>query len=109
MFGMKEKTYEEAIAEQRKMPEENLLLGRSAKEKSKEKKLKKQGKKVKEKADKESSSSKINQASPPVKVHVDFEEPEAEVVSENSSQVSADLNEMHVPIELSYYPYWALS
>ncbi|GLG99090.1 Uncharacterized protein GBIM_05620, partial [Gryllus bimaculatus] len=49
VFSMREKTYEEAIAEQRKLPEENLLLGRSAKDKAKDKKQKKLGKKVKEK------------------------------------------------------------
>ncbi|KAK6639667.1 hypothetical protein RUM43_007940 [Polyplax serrata] len=49
MFGMKEKTYEEAIAEQRKMPDDALLLGRPSKDKTKNKKQKRQGKKVKEK------------------------------------------------------------
>ncbi|XP_012272203.1 kinectin isoform X1 [Orussus abietinus] len=47
MFGIKEKSYEEAIAEQRKLPDD-LLLGK--KDKGKEKKHKnKSGKKVKEK------------------------------------------------------------
>jgi ribosome-binding protein 1 len=94
MFGMKEKTYEEAIAEQRNMPEENLLLGRSSKDKTKDKKQKKAGKKVKEKSS-EREKNKQSEAvtSTPIqpnlqeKTHVDFEEPEAEVVSEHPPQV----------------------
>lgn len=52
-LGTKEKTYEEAILEQRQQSEAHaLLLGKSAKDKQKEKKLKKaeKAKKVKEKA-----------------------------------------------------------
>ncbi|XP_071454017.1 ribosome-binding protein 1-like isoform X2 [Hetaerina americana] len=47
-FAMRGKTYEEAIAEQRNMPLEHLLLGRG-KDKNKDKKIKKVGKKAKEK------------------------------------------------------------
>ncbi|KAJ4434258.1 hypothetical protein ANN_22809 [Periplaneta americana] len=100
MFGMKEKTYEEAIAEQRKMPEENLLLGRSGKDKTKEKKQKKAGKKVKEKPaeNEKNKPSEVSSALPQAVVHdkdkarVDFEEPEAEVVSERPPQWYADNN-----------------
>ncbi|KAG8237060.1 hypothetical protein J437_LFUL005167 [Ladona fulva] len=65
-FAMRGKTYEEAIAEQRKLPLEHLLLGRSGKDKNKDKKQKKVGKKVKEKpSEKEKSehSTKVNVAS----------------------------------------------
>ncbi|XP_044011749.1 kinectin isoform X3 [Aphidius gifuensis] len=65
MFGMKEKSYEEAIAEQRKLPDD-LLLGK--KDKGKEKKYKnKTGKKVKEK--KEDKDEKDDKSE-----HVQFEE-----------------------------------
>ncbi|XP_015123640.1 kinectin isoform X1 [Diachasma alloeum] len=68
MFGMKEKSYEEAIAEQRKLPDD-LLLGK--KEKGKEKKHKnKAGKKVKEK--KEEREEKEDKEEKPE--HVQFEE-----------------------------------
>lgn len=93
MFGIKEKTYEEAIAEQRNMPEENLLIGHSNKDKPKDKKQKKTGKKVKEKAtEREKKQSEVVSSAPaqPVsqeKCHVDFGEPEAEVLSERSPQV----------------------
>jgi ribosome-binding protein 1 len=93
MFGIKEKTYEEAIAEQRNMPEENLLLGRSGKDKTKDKKQKKAGKKVKEKLtehEKKQSEAVLSapaQPSSQEKTHVDLSEPEAEVVSERLPQV----------------------
>ncbi|XP_063994157.1 ribosome-binding protein 1 isoform X2 [Diachasmimorpha longicaudata] len=68
IFGMKEKSYEEAIAEQRKLPDD-LLLGK--KEKGKEKKHKnKAGKKVKEK--KEEREDKDEKDEKPE--HVQFEE-----------------------------------
>ncbi|XP_076235213.1 uncharacterized protein LOC143179757 isoform X4 [Calliopsis andreniformis] len=68
MFGIKEKSYEEAIAEQRKLPDD-LLLGK--KDKSKEKKHKnKAGKKVKEK--KEEKEEKDDKEEKPE--HVQFEE-----------------------------------
>ncbi|PNF18801.1 hypothetical protein B7P43_G01640 [Cryptotermes secundus] len=92
MFGIKEKTYEEAIAEQRNMPEENLLIGHSNKDKPKDKKQKKTGKKVKEKpTEREKKQSEVVSSAPaqPVsqeKCHVDFGEPEAEVLSERSPQ-----------------------
>lgn len=93
MFGIKEKTYEEAIAEQRNMPAENLLLGRSGKDKTKDKKQKKAGKKVKEKPteqEKKQSEAVLSASTQPTsqeKTHVDFNEPEAEVVSERLPQV----------------------
>ncbi|XP_021931547.1 ribosome-binding protein 1 [Zootermopsis nevadensis] len=92
MFGIKEKTYEEAIAEQRNMPAENLLLGRSGKDKTKDKKQKKAGKKVKEKPteqEKKQSEAVLSASTQPTsqeKTHVDFNEPEAEVVSERLPQ-----------------------
>ncbi|XP_006617308.1 kinectin isoform X2 [Apis dorsata] len=67
MFGIKEKSYEEAIAEQRKLPDDLLL---NKKDKSKEKKHKnKAGKKVKEK--KEEKEEKDDKEE---KEHVQFEE-----------------------------------
>ncbi|XP_063235638.1 ribosome-binding protein 1-like isoform X12 [Bacillus rossius redtenbacheri] len=96
MFGMKEKTYDEAIAEQRKMPEENLLLTR-AKEKSKEKKQKKAGKKVKEKPAEAEKSSRSEVGNAPASQatekpsRVEFGEPEAEVINERPLQ-KEDLN-----------------
>ncbi|XP_049784360.1 kinectin isoform X2 [Schistocerca cancellata] len=90
VFTMKEKTYEEAIAEQRNMPEEKLLLGGSTKDKNKEKKLKKAVKKVKEKtAEREKtahSEAQIKCSSPSQKVHVEFGKPEAEVLNEEVTQ-----------------------
>ncbi|CAL7948527.1 unnamed protein product [Xylocopa violacea] len=69
LFGIKEKSYEEAIAEQRKFPESDLLL--SKKDKGKEKKHKnKAGKKVKEK--KEEKEEKEDKEEKPE--HVQFEE-----------------------------------
>ncbi|XP_076645160.1 uncharacterized protein LOC143354752 [Halictus rubicundus] len=68
MFGIKEKSYEEAIAEQRKLPDDLLL---SKKDKGKEKKHKnKAGKKVKEK--KEEKEEKDDKEEKPE--HVQFEE-----------------------------------
>jgi ribosome-binding protein 1 len=93
MFGIKEKTYEEAIAEQRNMPEENLLLGRSGKEKVKTKKPKKAGKKVKEKPTErekkqsEPVSSVPAQPSSQEKSHADLQEPQTEVVNKQPPQV----------------------
>ncbi|XP_060830973.1 kinectin-like isoform X1 [Bombus pascuorum] len=68
MFGIKEKSYEEAIAEQRKLPDDLLS---NKKDKSKEKKHKnKAGKKVKEK--KEEKEEKEDKEEKPE--HVQFEE-----------------------------------
>nr|XP_012144921.1 PREDICTED: kinectin isoform X2 [Megachile rotundata] len=68
MFGIKEKSYEEAIAEQRKLPDDLLF---SKKDKNKEKKHKnKTGKKVKEK--KEEKEEKEDKEEKPE--HVQFEE-----------------------------------
>nr|XP_034192908.1 kinectin-like isoform X6 [Osmia lignaria] len=68
MFGIKEKSYEEAIAEQRKLPDDLLF---SKKDKNKEKKHKnKTGKKVKEK--KEEKEEKEDKEEKPE--HIQFEE-----------------------------------
>ncbi|KAG7203267.1 hypothetical protein KM043_010362 [Ampulex compressa] len=88
MFGIKEKSYEEAIAEQRKLPDDLLL---SKKDKGKEKKHKnKAGKKVKEKKEeKDEKNEKEEKAE-----HVQFEEtpqilpPEPPVQKENLHQMS---------------------
>nr|CAD7397038.1 unnamed protein product [Timema poppensis] len=92
MFGMKEKTYDEAIAEQRKMPEEHLLLGRSTKDKAKDKKQKKAGKKVKEKP-RDEREKNIHADSKTTttheKTHVEFEEPEAEFINDRPPQPSS--------------------
>ncbi|XP_044011755.1 interaptin isoform X9 [Aphidius gifuensis] len=91
MFGMKEKSYEEAIAEQRKLPDD-LLLGK--KDKGKEKKYKnKTGKKVKEK--KEDKDEKDDKSE-----HVQFEEtpqilssdlpPQGDNLPQSSSSQSSD-------------------
>ncbi|XP_043503518.1 ribosome-binding protein 1-like isoform X4 [Polistes fuscatus] len=67
LFGMKGKSYEEAIAEQRKLPDDLLL---SKKDKSKDKKHKnKSGKKVKEKKEKDEKDGKEEKQE-----HVQFEE-----------------------------------
>ncbi|XP_047356077.1 kinectin-like isoform X5 [Vespa velutina] len=68
MFGIKEKSYEEAIAEQRKLPDDLLL---SKKDKSKEKKHKnKSGKKVKEKKEEKEDKEEKDEK----QEHVQFEE-----------------------------------
>ncbi|XP_076164616.1 uncharacterized protein LOC143145278 [Ptiloglossa arizonensis] len=68
MFAIKEKSYEEAIAEQRKLPDDLLL---SKKDKSKEKKHKnKAGKKVKEKKEEKDEKDDKEEKSE----HVQFEE-----------------------------------
>nr|XP_050854411.1 kinectin-like isoform X4 [Vespula vulgaris] len=80
IFGIKEKSYEEAIAEQRKLPDDLLL---SKKDKSKEKKHKnKSGKKVKEKKEeKEEKEEKDDKQE-----HVQFEETPQILSSELPSQ-----------------------
>jgi len=101
MFGIKEKTYEEAIAEQRNMPE-NLLLGRSGKDKVKDKKQKKTGKKVKEKpTDREKKQSETvssvpAQPSSQEKSHVDLKEPETEVFNKRPPQVCTWFSSLHL-------------
>ncbi|KAK9310054.1 hypothetical protein QLX08_000518 [Tetragonisca angustula] len=68
MFGIKEKSYEEAIAEQRKLPDDLLL---NKKDKNKEKKHKnKAGKKVKEKKEEKEEKDDKEEKSE----HVQFEE-----------------------------------
>lgn len=90
MLGMKEKTYEEAIAEQRKMPDDALLFRRPNKPKSKEKKSQRSGKKVKEKKKepkevKQSSSDEFDEPIPPQPepIHVKINS-EPEVFGETS-------------------------
>lgn len=83
---MKEKTYDEVKAEQKKKAEEYFAQGRTAKEKAKDKKLKKAGKKVKEKTSFESievSSDEVDTS----KGHVVFVDTPI-VVDEESSVVS---------------------
>ncbi|XP_018340923.1 PREDICTED: kinectin-like isoform X4 [Trachymyrmex septentrionalis] len=68
MFGIREKSYEEAIAEQRKLPDDLLF---SKKDKNKEKKHKnKAGKKVKEKKEEKDDKEDKDERSD----HVQFEE-----------------------------------
>lgn len=84
--SMKEKTYDEVKAEQKKKAEEYFAQGRTAKEKAKDKKLKKAGKKVKEKTSFESievSSDEVDTS----KGHVVFVDTPI-VVDEESSVVS---------------------
>lgn len=91
MFGMREKSYEEALAEQRQLT--SGLLGTNQRPKPKEKKQKKAGKKVKEKivtsASVETETTEESEATEvvsevvqndtpslsPSKSHVEFEEP----------------------------------
>lgn len=96
-FGMQKKTFEEAIAEQRKMPSDALLLGTPNKGKSKSKKPKRLGKKVKEKpgstkviANKKllkkiKAPERSTKIEPKVQDHghVIFLSPEAKILSEN--------------------------
>ncbi|XP_031337538.1 kinectin-like isoform X2 [Photinus pyralis] len=91
VFGIKEKSYEEALAEQRQQT--NALLGIQHRPKSKEKKVKKTTKKPKEKQpnvpvdldvaeesdDKTASSSST--ANTHQKLHVEFKEPAVEEVA----------------------------
>lgn len=85
MSTMKEKTYDEAMADLRKKTEEQFSQGRSAKDKIKDKKDKKKDKKkVKEK---NTAAFNFEQQSEvdgvPNKNHVAFVEPEAAVLDEN--------------------------
>ncbi|XP_039310669.1 kinectin isoform X7 [Solenopsis invicta] len=88
MFGIKEKSYEEAIAEQRKFPDDLLS---SKKDKNKEKKHKnKAGKKVKEKKEEKDDKEEKDERSE----HVQFEETpqilpsESPVQRENLQQIT---------------------
>ncbi|CAG9860393.1 unnamed protein product [Phyllotreta striolata] len=78
-FGIKEKSYEEALAEQRLQT--NALLG--TKSKTKDKKSKKASKKIKEKAEKiekdEVENSENKESAQPSKPHVEFKEETEEV------------------------------
>nr|CAD7568333.1 unnamed protein product [Timema californicum] len=71
------------------MPEEHLLLGRSTKDKAKDKKQKKAGKKVKEKP-RDEREKNIHADSKTTttheKTHVEFEEPEAEFINDRPPQ-----------------------
>lgn len=86
MSTMKEKTYDEVLAEKKKKAEEYLSQGRLAKDKAKDKKLKKAGKKVKEKTsvDVPEVSSEDTDSS---RGHVAFVEP-ATVADEDMHAVS---------------------
>ncbi|KAK7870986.1 hypothetical protein R5R35_012185 [Gryllus longicercus] len=88
VFSMREKTYEEAIAEQRKLPEENLLLGRSAKDKAKDKKQKKLGKKVKEKTTDQDRNEQADMSS---KSAVQSSKREENVVKNNSESIAREV------------------
>ncbi|XP_039310674.1 kinectin isoform X8 [Solenopsis invicta] len=80
MFGIKEKSYEEAIAEQRKFPDDLLS---SKKDKNKEKKHKnKAGKKVKEKKEEKDDKEEKDERSE----HVQFEETPQILPSESPVQ-----------------------
>lgn len=79
--SMKEKTYDEVKAEQKKKAEEYLAQGRTAKEKAKDKKLKKAGKKVKEKKSSESVELSSEEGDT-TKNHVAFVEPPVVVDAE---------------------------
>ncbi|XP_039310666.1 kinectin isoform X6 [Solenopsis invicta] len=82
MFGIKEKSYEEAIAEQRKFPDDLLS---SKKDKNKEKKHKnKAGKKVKEKKEEKDDKEEKDERSE----HVQFEETPQILPSESPVQES---------------------
>ncbi|KAK4885227.1 hypothetical protein RN001_001498 [Aquatica leii] len=92
MFGMKEKSYEEALAEQRQQA--NTLLGVQHRTKPKDKKIKKTNKKTKEKqsntesetpeeAEDIVSSSTTNAHQ---KLHVEFTEPTEQAVVSSDSQ-----------------------
>ncbi|XP_039310678.1 kinectin isoform X9 [Solenopsis invicta] len=82
MFGIKEKSYEEAIAEQRKFPDDLLS---SKKDKNKEKKHKnKAGKKVKEKKEEKDDKEEKDERSE----HVQFEETPQILPSESPVQIT---------------------
>ncbi|KAF5308177.1 hypothetical protein FQR65_LT06357 [Abscondita terminalis] len=97
MFGMKEKSYEEALAEQRQ--QSNALLGIHQRSKPKDKKVKKVNKKVKEKhsnAESETpeegeetiSAATSSTSHPHHKLHVEFKEPASEPVLTPDPQVT---------------------
>ena len=103
VYGMQEKTYEEAIAEQRKMPKDVLGLGRQNKDKGKNKKQKRQGKKAKEKTsnskpvpEKKNNSKSLNANNTKVNFkenepnHVNFLTPEAKVLSKVDNSVKLE-------------------
>lgn len=73
--SMKEKTYDEVKAEQKKKAEEYLSQGRTVKDKAKDKKLKKAGKKVKEKTTVIEHSEMSSEEADTGKGHVAFVEP----------------------------------
>ncbi|XP_011062324.1 PREDICTED: kinectin isoform X5 [Acromyrmex echinatior] len=82
MFGIREKSYEEAIAEQRKLPDDLLS---SKKDKNKEKKHKnKAGKKVKEKKEEKDDKEDKDERSD----HVQFEETPQILPSEPPVQIT---------------------
>ncbi|KAK5647613.1 hypothetical protein RI129_002505 [Pyrocoelia pectoralis] len=87
VFGIKEKSYEEALAEQRQQA--NVLLGTQHRPKSKDKKVKKINKKPKEKqpnvvvdsdTTEESDEKATTAANTQQKLHVEFKEPAVQEV-----------------------------
>ncbi|GLG99093.1 Uncharacterized protein GBIM_05620, partial [Gryllus bimaculatus] len=98
VFSMREKTYEEAIAEQRKLPEENLLLGRSAKDKAKDKKQKKLGKKVKEKTTDQDRNEQADMSS---KSAVQTSKREENVVKNNPESIAREVPKLQSSAKLS--------
>ncbi|XP_039282751.1 flagellar attachment zone protein 1 isoform X10 [Nilaparvata lugens] len=82
---MKEKTYDEAMADRRKKTEEQYGTTKSTKDKSKDKKLKKAGKKVKEKAASEQqSAANVSDNEQGKPQHVVFaEEPQVNILTED--------------------------
>jgi hypothetical protein len=78
------------------------LLGRSGKDKVKDKKLKKTGKKVKEKpTDREKKQSEAvssvpTQPSPQEKPHMDLQEPDTEVFNKRPPQVCIWFGRLHL-------------
>ncbi|XP_039282746.1 flagellar attachment zone protein 1 isoform X5 [Nilaparvata lugens] len=89
---MKEKTYDEAMADRRKKTEEQYGTTKSTKDKSKDKKLKKAGKKVKEKAASEQqSAANVSDNEQGKPQHVVFaEEPQVNILTEDPVLVSED-------------------
>ncbi|RZF38289.1 hypothetical protein LSTR_LSTR009012 [Laodelphax striatellus] len=92
---MKEKTYDEAMADRRKKTEEQYASTKTTKDKNKDKKLKKAGKKVKEKANSElqnggnASENEHHEHSKPQ--HVAFvEEPQVTILTEDTVVVTED-------------------
>jgi hypothetical protein len=87
IFGFKEKTFEEALDEQRRRGGEfmDLISG----EKGRAKKPKKAGKKKEKEVNKSDAAAPVAPSTPEMHPHVEFKFPEAEVVSERETAVVA--------------------